>query len=334
MSHVPRVSIILAVHNGERYLSFALESVLGQSFGSFELLVVDDGSTDGTRAVIDRAVAADARVRAFHIGPSGRAAIPRNLALAEVRGEFVTFIDHDDWWEPDRLMRMVDGLEAHPGWVAAIHDVKLAHEDGSEWIGTWFHNRQEFNASTRVFLPCGDAWHESGPEYFPLMCRGNMCIIMQSVFIARHRLDFSRIRFDADFRIFEDYDLWMQLVLMGRFGYLDRVLAYYRQHPGGISRNLRAKAEDELLMHHKNYPQAADCLRPDELAGYRAYIAELHGRFAWTLESAGEADTARVQYRAAARWSPSVRTFWRLVKSYPPMSALRALARSSESLST
>ncbi len=323
---MPRISVILAVHNGERYLPHSIESILGQSFGDFEFFIVDDGSDDASGAIIDRYAAVDPRIRAIHTGRSGRAAIPRNLALEQVCGEYVTFIDHDDWCEPDRFALMVEGLDRHPAWVAAIHDVKLAHEDGSEWLGTWFHNRQNFIQATAVFQARGDGWHESGPEYFPLMCRGNMCITMQSVFIARARVDFSRIRFDPVFRIFEDYDLWMQLALMGRFGYLDRVLSYYRQHPGGTSRNLRAKASDELLMHHRNLARATGAsLDSAELARYARYIADLHARFAWDLESAGEIAAAREEYRAAIRLDPSARYRWRLAKTYPPISMLRTM---------
>ena len=109
----PLVSIIMPVYNCEKYISEAIESVLSQSYQNWELLIVDDGSTDHSPEIIDRYAQKDVRIQSFHNKNEGVSAA-RNFALSKISGELVTFIDSDDVYHPDRLQRMVSVFENHP----------------------------------------------------------------------------------------------------------------------------------------------------------------------------------------------------------------------------
>ena len=109
----PRVSVIVPVFDGERYLRQALDAILGQTFPDFELIVVDDGSTDATPSILAETAARDARVRVERLPRSGHTAATRH-ALALARGELLAHCDHDDVWAPTRLARGVAYLDAHP----------------------------------------------------------------------------------------------------------------------------------------------------------------------------------------------------------------------------
>ncbi len=122
----PSVSVVIIVKDGERFLSDAIESVFAQTRAATELVIVDDGSTDATPGIIDRAIA-DADTRATtvrvlrHPGRRNRGmSRSRNLGLANARGEFTTFLDHDDAMLPDKLDRMVTAMRRHPEAVAVI----------------------------------------------------------------------------------------------------------------------------------------------------------------------------------------------------------------------
>lgn len=118
----PRCSVVLIVRNGERFLAEAIESVLAQTVRDWELLVVDDGSSDSTRAVAEAFAAGDARIRlaahpgGAHLGMSAT----RNLGLREACSELAAFLDHDDRFEPAKLETMLALLEAHPEASAAV----------------------------------------------------------------------------------------------------------------------------------------------------------------------------------------------------------------------
>ncbi|AQP45765.1 glycosyltransferase family 2 protein [Tessaracoccus flavus] len=100
--NTPAISVIVPVYNVAPYLTQCLDSVLAQTFGDFELLLVDDGSTDGSSALCDAYAARDDRVRVVHQPNAGLSAA-RNAGLKLALGEFITFLDGDDWFDAATL---------------------------------------------------------------------------------------------------------------------------------------------------------------------------------------------------------------------------------------
>jgi glycosyltransferase involved in cell wall biosynthesis len=107
---VALISVIVPVYNGEKYLSEALESVFAQDYRPLEVIVVDDGSTDGT-AAIARRFPQVCYIYQVNQGP----AVARNAALNSSRGDLITFLDADDVWAPNSLLKLADYLARHPG---------------------------------------------------------------------------------------------------------------------------------------------------------------------------------------------------------------------------
>jgi teichuronic acid biosynthesis glycosyltransferase TuaG len=103
----PTVSIITPAHNAVRFLDETIRSVTAQTFQDWEMIVVDDGSTDGTRALLERWIASEPRIRLLLQTPRQGAAAARNRALTEARGRYVAFLDSDDLWMPRKLEAQV-----------------------------------------------------------------------------------------------------------------------------------------------------------------------------------------------------------------------------------
>lgn len=108
---MPAISVIVPVYKAESFLRKCTDSVLRQTFGDLELLLVDDGSPDGSGALCDAIAAEDCRVRAFH-QPNGGVSSARNLGLREARGAYIAFVDSDDWMEPAMLETLYHALTA------------------------------------------------------------------------------------------------------------------------------------------------------------------------------------------------------------------------------
>lgn len=106
----PMVSIIIPVFNTEKYLRHCIDSVLSQTYKDFELLLIDDGSTDSSGSICDEYVAQDARVRVFH-KENGGVSSARNVGLDNAQGEWVTFVDADDWIKPQYLEHLFGSIE-------------------------------------------------------------------------------------------------------------------------------------------------------------------------------------------------------------------------------
>jgi glycosyltransferase involved in cell wall biosynthesis len=132
----PLISCIVPVYNGERYLGEALESILAQTYRPLEIIVADDGSTDGTAAV---AATYGDQVRYLRQENAGPAAA-RNLGLGAVQGEFVAFLDADDLWHPEKLARQMARFEARRDldmcvtqaqnfWIPELRDFGARHRD-------------------------------------------------------------------------------------------------------------------------------------------------------------------------------------------------------------
>lgn len=99
-----KVSVIMPVHNAEKYLSESISSVLQQTYPYWELLIVDDCSTDNSLAIINRYAVLDARIRCLKTdAPSGSPCLPRNLGIKAAQGRFIAFLDSDDCWLPNKL---------------------------------------------------------------------------------------------------------------------------------------------------------------------------------------------------------------------------------------
>lgn len=127
MNHT--ISVIIPAYNAERFLKKTLESVLEQTYRDLEIIVVNDASTDGTAAVIDDYAARDQRIRALHKVKNEGVSWARNDALELATGEYLLFVDSDDWMEPDTCERALAALEAHGADLVMWSYIREVGED-------------------------------------------------------------------------------------------------------------------------------------------------------------------------------------------------------------
>lgn len=206
----PVVSVLLAVRDGGAYLGEALASIQAQTWRAWELVVVDDGSSDGTPAVLAAAARADARIRLFRQERLGLVAA-LNRAAAEARGELLARMDADDRAHPQRLARQVEFLTAHPevGVLGtAVRRIGAAR-------GTW--TRPEDDATLRAAL-----LFESPFAHPTVMLRRSVWQVAGE-------------GYREEFRAAEDLDLWERLAPHTRFANLPDALLDYRVHPGQVT---------------------------------------------------------------------------------------------------
>lgn len=146
-SEVPRVSVVVAVHNGERYLEAQLRSILNQTHSSLEVLVADDASTDGSGRIAESLAGEDPRIRILRRPKNLGLVLNFLTALADIRGRYAAFSDQDDVWNADKLERLVQKMEARASNRLVYSDLQVCDQDlnptgRSFWRAAGVHPRR------------------------------------------------------------------------------------------------------------------------------------------------------------------------------------------------
>lgn len=236
------VSVIIPTRNRAHYLPQALDSVYAQQYPHFEILLVDDGSTDNTA---DIAKGYDTRLRYFRQSRKGVSAA-RNLALSEAKGRYVAFLDDDDWWTPDKLQKQVAYLYAHTdcGWITSGFRMVDAEGKPREH-GLIVPQHQQVGV------------HEVALFVF---------MIPSATMV---RTDWLRDvgGFPDGVRISEDYHLWAQLAMRGNGHVIAEALTCFRIHSGNTKLPYREHVRQNRRVLDKLFAQAdaADGLMPRAL---------------------------------------------------------------------
>lgn len=234
----PGVSVILAVHNGASYLRESLRSILAQDHPDFEVVAVNDGSTDASADILEEMAEAYPRLRVLH-RPKGGLGASLNAAAAAAHGELLARMDADDVSLPDRLTRQASHLAAYP---------KVAV------CGTFIRTFGAPHQRT-VRLPIEDELIRA--ELF------FSCPIMHpSVMLRREVLD-ALGGYNPGIRYGEDYDLWTRAMNRFRFANIPEVLLRYRRHPGQMDSHYALEEQATSRRHSMATALAHIGLAPD-----------------------------------------------------------------------
>ncbi|MFC1888277.1 glycosyltransferase family 2 protein [Thermodesulfobacteriota bacterium] len=199
------VSVVVPVFNGERYLAETLESVLGQSFQEFEVIVVDDGSTDRSARVLSEY---KNRIKIIY-QKNGGVCRARNSGVVKAKGELIAFIDQDDIWYKHKLERQVDVFLSNPETAFAYSNIDIIDSSG------------------RIIEERGlESWNL---DWIRPFIKGHLHPFPSTVMIKRELL-LSQGGFSTDFmgNAHEDVELWARLCQVTDFYYIDRALVQYR----------------------------------------------------------------------------------------------------------
>ncbi|MEY8847713.1 glycosyltransferase family 2 protein [Psychroserpens sp. XS_ASV72] len=207
---MPKITVIMPVYNGEKYLEEAIESILNQTYTDFKLLVLNDNSTDSTPEILERIKRNDKRVEIIHKSQNVGPANLRNEGIEKAQTEFIALMDADDIALPTRFEKQMDAFNSNP-------------EIGV--CGTWFTvfgDKKE-----KILRHAVD--HEKLKVQFLSSCGiGNPTVMFKKSILGD-------VRFEHQYVPAEDYGLWSQLLTRTKFHNIPESLLRYRWHPGNIS---------------------------------------------------------------------------------------------------
>lgn len=207
----PLVSIIIPAYNAGSYLAESVKSVLAQSYSNWELIIVDDGSTDNTGEIARKLMEIDSRIQCVYQANSkqGKA---RNKGIQLANGELLAFLDADDWWDKEKLKKQVPVLNNNP-------DLALVFCNGYT-----FHEGKDTDYDVIV----KDRWQYSD---IPLFIESNRIPVLSVLIRKEAIINVGLFTEEESLQNAEDYDLWLKLLYAGfEFRSIDDRLFYYRIH--------------------------------------------------------------------------------------------------------
>ncbi|MBE9076974.1 glycosyltransferase [Romeria aff. gracilis LEGE 07310] len=245
------ISVIIPAYNSERTIAETVESVIQQTLTDFEIIVIDDGSTDRTLERLD--AIEDCRLTVVSQKNSGVSA-SRNLGIAKASGQYIAFLDADDLWLPDKLAAQVQALAADPAVAVAYSWVDYIDESG-QFLRSGMHSTIAGDVYERIVL---GSFLESGSN--PL--------------IRKTAIDHTG-GFDETLRTAEDWEMWVRLAAQYRFAVVPQVQVLYRVSSRSKSFRLENHRSAGLAVIDRVFAQTPDSfqrLKPKALASFYKYL--------------------------------------------------------------
>lgn len=283
----PKFSVVIPTYNQADFLKIALQSVLVQTCQDFEIIVVNNNSTDHTPEVVRQIQEEDARVKALDFKDSHVIGAVRNAGIRASRGEYIAFLDSDDTWYPDKLKKVAEVIAAVPGVGLIGHDEEMVRE-----------------GSATIRSKSGPPAHYRGDMHDYLLFKANFVALPAAVVARRHLNEVGNFSEDPSINTVEDYDLWLKLSKVCRFEFIAEALGVHIYHAAGASTNVEVhlRALLAVLDKHFNEHQSSSWFHMKK-SRHRQYSNAYYG-------------AARQYQRRGAVIKP-IGHYFRTLKAYP-----------------
>ena len=273
---MPTVSVIIHTYNNEKFIAETVESVLKQTYNDYEIIVVDDGSEDGTR---DALLPYMQKIR-YHYKENGGIASAKNAGISLSNAEFIAFLDHDDLWVPDKLKIQMEHFNSNPqvGLVYAKY--------------TSFRNDKELRTKPEKGY--------SGWIFKELLSKS---FIQTSTVVVRMECLNAVGPYDESFTLGDEYDMFLRVAKRFQCGFIDKALTRYRVHDKNASKNDFLFDKENLRVFKKVYNSYTD-LDEREKKILRKRIAMYSIKVAGSLYNQGQLEESKKYQKEAREYLP------------------------------
>lgn len=230
--HAPLISVVIPTYNRADLIPKAIQSVLDQSYQNWELIIVDNYSDDGTKEVVDSF--RDPRISMLFLPRTGSVAASRNLGVHHAKGEWIAFLDSDDWWFTTKLSTVSKVIQRNPDLI--YHDLRIMSKPGDV--------KSRKKTKSRKL---------KDPIFLDLLINGND-ISLSSVVVRKSILiKVKGMNESPAFFAIEDYDTWLRIAkISNRFVHISKVLGAYQLHDGNIGKINNFQYLSKAFMSHLN----------------------------------------------------------------------------------
>lgn len=222
VASVPEVSVVMPAYNAEKTISESINSVIKQTYSNWELIVINDGSNDNTLNILNLFAETERRIVIINLTKNGGLPNARNEGCKLAKGKYIAFLDSDDLWSVNKLTIQVEFHYSNP-------KIRISHTNFDSFV--------ENGIVKRPFSRIIDKTNTKTGLLYPGICYRNTIGVL-TVMLDKNLLKEVGY-FDASMWTLEDQDLWVRIAKENKeFGYIDKILAFYRISPGGLSKKV------------------------------------------------------------------------------------------------
>ncbi len=311
----PTLSVVIPCFDAERYVLTAIGSVLAQHWPGIEIIVVDDGSTDHSAALVQDTFPQVHLVRQ----PNQGVAAARNTGIAQAQGEWIAFLDADDLWLDGKLDHQWQQLQANPG-------VRMNYTAWQVWPSEDPLPSETYLNDLRKKARNKQNWDGASGWIYPALLLD--CVVWTSTVLAHHSVFEEVGNFDTNLRIGEDYELWLRISRVTPIHRVPQPLALYRSHSASITKSTPTKNHEGLVI--KRALDRWALASPDGSSANKAQVYRALARtwsdFSGASLAAGQTVQAwqgatmsiKTYWRQRTGWKVLIRTLWQFLVNKRP----------------
>lgn len=217
----PLVSVFIPAYNAASYIEQAIQSVIDQTYQNFEIIVVNDGSTDETKNIIKRIADKDNRIKVFHNESNLGLSPTRNIGIDLCKGEYIALLDSDDYISNQRIKKQVFFLQNNPDFDAVSSWMQVFDETGHQQIIQYRDTLSDYKTVSLFYSPVSHA----------------AALFKTSVL--------QKLRYRSEFKFAEDYDMWFRFLKQYKVAVIPEVLYFYRAHATQTISESNKKSHDQ-----------------------------------------------------------------------------------------
>jgi glycosyltransferase involved in cell wall biosynthesis len=312
-----KISVIIPVFNCEPYVADCLRSVTDQTERDLEIIVVDDGSTDGSLNAVRQIAASDPRISVCAQPHSGYPGVSRNVGLSHATARYVTLLDGDDLYHPDKVRRSLALFEHLDDVEIVFHDYKPFQRRLDE-PGTALHNTSFTQRATPWLSFAGDKTYVCRKDFYKFASLEFVPCHISSTTFRRDLLSPSGPWFRENLRNGDDGDFWLRLLRNRKVAFLNEVLSYYRVRSPSISSDVIKHLVGAVELHTDNLTRGMDVFSAEEAQRYRSKIAALLCDLGYQYFLKYDNQDARSAYKRSMKMVFRAETLEAYLKTFAP----------------
>lgn len=274
------VSIILPTYNCANFLPDSIRSILLQTYGSYEIVVVDDGSTDNTKEVLDTFMG---KIKYISLEQNKGLPTARNIGIQSAQGKYIAFIDADDLWSPEKLQTDIEYFQMYPE-VGMVYSRHVNVDEKGKFI----------NRGTKRQLP-------SGNIFIQLFSEQNF--ITTSTVVVKKEVFETTGLFDEQFFNCQDWDMWLRIAFYFKVAGINKFLVKYRHNPNSLSKNYQRVLKHQKMVIDKIYTAFKDKENGISEKLYKKRLALHYAKVGRYYLRAGDKNHAHENFRLSLKYN-------------------------------